>query len=147
MVSSDSSYTLELLRTRNGALPQSSAQLRDTAGDWREQLQRNYLVKRGEGAGGGGGSEGGKRRREKEVNRNSIQLLPLGHSHAGVTSTHAPVPTKREEEERKELIAALVKERAKSDGIRDLIGQCYNCAAVGPWSKLRRRSLSSLCVF
>jgi hypothetical protein len=140
VVSSDSSYTLELQQTRNGVAAQPAAR----TGDWREQLQRNYLVKRGEG----GGVEGGKKRRgEKELNKNSIQLLPLDHSSPhpaalSASASHVAVPTRREDEERKELIAALVKERAKADGIRDLIGQCYNCAAVGSWGKLRRRFTS-----
>jgi hypothetical protein len=160
VVSGDSSsYTLELQQTRPGLGPGLGPLPPHVArtNDWREQLQRDYLVKRGEGTTapltGGGGSVGSTsvsktkrgtgKGKEKEVNRNSIQLLPLDHF-----PLHNTVATKKEEEERKELISALVKERAKADGIRDLIGQCYNCAAVGPWRKLRTRSptlsLSSL---
>jgi hypothetical protein len=134
VLSNDSSYTLELQQTHDPtALWRDPAQ---RAGNWREQLQRDYLVTRGVDTAGTATARRKAKEKEKELKRNSIQLRPLARS-----AVHYPVPTKREEEERKELLAALVMERAKADGIRDLIGQCYNCAAVGPWSKQRRRSV------
>lgn len=43
------------------------------------------------------------------------------------------------ERERRELVSLLVTERAKQDGVKDFLGQCYNCASVGSWRKLRKR--------
>jgi hypothetical protein len=136
VVSNDSSYTLELQQTRDpSSLVRNPAQ---RSGNWREQLQRDYLVTRGVDTEATGTAAAAARRKakEKELKKNSIQLRPLARS-----AVHFPVASKREEEERKELVAALVKERAKADGIRDLVEQCYNCAAVGSWSKQRRRSV------
>lgn len=140
--SNDSSYTLELQQVRS--INQLNGLRATKTSDWREQLQRDYLVTR----------EVSNEKEKKDTlklkkgKKNSVQLAPLDTlDYPGTKQFQLPMvknirhEKEEQERERKELVSRLVTERAKQDGVRDFIGQCYNCASVGSWRKLRSREL------
>mmetsp|Transcript_9006 Transcript_9006/g.9525 ORF Transcript_9006/g.9525 Transcript_9006/m.9525 type:complete len:450 (+) Transcript_9006:81-1430(+) len=144
--SNDSSYTLELQQIRS--VNQLNGIRANKTSDWREQLQRDYLVTREV-------SEKEKEKKDtlklKKGKKNSVQLAPIESvDFSGSKQLQLPMvknirhEKEEQERERKELVSRLVTERAKQDGVRDFIGQCYNCASVGSWRKFRSRDLQDI---